>query len=183
MPLGVGRGQNVWLRDFCHILTLLPPGASVFHQHMSSLRYYMSNFPSQFQYYLIELVWTLGNILNEYLLLLKMPWCPHQFLSSNHTYISHSQHFQLMQPFLYFLCKNNMTLKNVTQSVDQSDHRKLRWTIIMHKLYTIVIGTRSYRHETGRKPRFEEEVDSLSGLQAAKHEKGEEQSHEVLGLR
>ena len=26
MPLGVGRGQNVGLRDFCHILTLLPPG-------------------------------------------------------------------------------------------------------------------------------------------------------------
>ena len=41
MPLGVGRGQNVGLRDleirdFCHILTLLPPGASVFHKHMSS---------------------------------------------------------------------------------------------------------------------------------------------------
>ena len=26
MPLGVGLGQNVGLRDFCHILTLLPPG-------------------------------------------------------------------------------------------------------------------------------------------------------------
>ena len=36
MPLGVGRGQNVGLRDFCHILTLLPPGVSVFHKHMSS---------------------------------------------------------------------------------------------------------------------------------------------------
>ena len=35
MPLGVGRGQNVGLRDFCNILTLLPPGASVFHKHMS----------------------------------------------------------------------------------------------------------------------------------------------------
>ena len=34
-PWGVGRGQNVGLRDFCHILTLLPPGASVFHKHMS----------------------------------------------------------------------------------------------------------------------------------------------------
>ena len=31
-----GRGQNVGLRDFCHILTLLPPGVSVFHKHMSS---------------------------------------------------------------------------------------------------------------------------------------------------
>ena len=36
MPLGVGRGQNVGLREFCLILTLLPPGASVFHKHMSS---------------------------------------------------------------------------------------------------------------------------------------------------
>ena len=37
MSLGVGQGQNVRLGDFCHILTLLPPGASVFHKHMSSL--------------------------------------------------------------------------------------------------------------------------------------------------
>ena len=36
MPLGEGRGQNVGLGDFCHILTLLPPVASVFHKHMSS---------------------------------------------------------------------------------------------------------------------------------------------------
>ena len=38
MPLGVGRGhcQNVGLRDFCHILTLLPPGALLFLKHMSS---------------------------------------------------------------------------------------------------------------------------------------------------
>ena len=35
-PLGVGQGQNGGLRDFCHILTLLPPGASVFHKHISS---------------------------------------------------------------------------------------------------------------------------------------------------
>ena len=34
---GVGRGQNIGLEDFfCHILTLLPRGASVFHKHMSS---------------------------------------------------------------------------------------------------------------------------------------------------
>ena len=26
------------LRDFCHSLTLLPPGASVFHKHMSSFK-------------------------------------------------------------------------------------------------------------------------------------------------
>ena len=26
MPLGVGRGQNIGLRDFCHISTLLPLG-------------------------------------------------------------------------------------------------------------------------------------------------------------
>ena len=26
MPLGVGQGQNVGLRVFCHIMTLLPPG-------------------------------------------------------------------------------------------------------------------------------------------------------------
>ena len=37
MPLGVGLDQNVGLRDFFHILTLLPPGASVFHKHMSCL--------------------------------------------------------------------------------------------------------------------------------------------------
>ena len=35
-PCGWGRGQNVGLGGFCHILTLLPPGASVFHKHMSS---------------------------------------------------------------------------------------------------------------------------------------------------
>ena len=35
-PWGVERGQNVGLRYFCHCLTLLPPGASVFHKHMSS---------------------------------------------------------------------------------------------------------------------------------------------------
>ena len=35
MPLGMGRDQNVG-QFFCHILTLLPPGASVFHKHMSS---------------------------------------------------------------------------------------------------------------------------------------------------
>ena len=33
---GVGWGQNVGLKDFCHILTLLLLGASVFHKHMSS---------------------------------------------------------------------------------------------------------------------------------------------------
>ena len=33
---GVVRGQDLGLRVFCHILTLLPPGASVFHKHMSS---------------------------------------------------------------------------------------------------------------------------------------------------
>ena len=35
-PWGLGQGQNLGLRDFCHSLTLLPPGASVFHKHMSS---------------------------------------------------------------------------------------------------------------------------------------------------
>ena len=35
MPLGVAWGQIVGLTDFCCILTLLPPGASVFHKHMS----------------------------------------------------------------------------------------------------------------------------------------------------
>ena len=35
-PWGVGQGQNVGLRDFFHNWTLLPPGASVFHKHMSS---------------------------------------------------------------------------------------------------------------------------------------------------
>ena len=37
MPLGVGRGQNVGLRGFCHSLTLFLPGAYVFHKHMSCL--------------------------------------------------------------------------------------------------------------------------------------------------
>ena len=36
MPLGDGARQNVGLRNFYHSLTLLPPGASVFHKHMSS---------------------------------------------------------------------------------------------------------------------------------------------------
>ena len=35
MPLGLGQGQNVGLTDFCHILTLLVPGASLFHKHKS----------------------------------------------------------------------------------------------------------------------------------------------------
>ena len=35
-PWGMGWGQNVGLRDICNSLTLLPPGASVFHKHMSS---------------------------------------------------------------------------------------------------------------------------------------------------
>ena len=34
-PKGWGGGQNVGLRHFCHCLTLLSPGASVFHKHMS----------------------------------------------------------------------------------------------------------------------------------------------------
>ena len=51
MPLGGGAGQNVGLRDFCHCLTLLPPGASVFHKHMSSYVYVLhegSSMPSTF---------------------------------------------------------------------------------------------------------------------------------------
>ena len=39
MPLGVGRGQNVGLRNIYNSLTLLPPGASVFHKHMSSFSF------------------------------------------------------------------------------------------------------------------------------------------------
>ena len=35
-PWGWGGVKMLGLRDFCHILTLLPPGASVFHKHMSS---------------------------------------------------------------------------------------------------------------------------------------------------
>ena len=35
MHLGVGQGQNEGLRAFCHILTLFPPGAFMFHKHMS----------------------------------------------------------------------------------------------------------------------------------------------------
>ena len=35
MPLEVGQGQNVGLRDFGHILTLLPTGVSEFHKHIS----------------------------------------------------------------------------------------------------------------------------------------------------
>ena len=38
----VGQGQNVGLRNFYHSLTLLPPGASVFHKHMSSFQDYHS---------------------------------------------------------------------------------------------------------------------------------------------
>ena len=63
MPLGVGRGQNVGLRDFCHSLTLLPPGASVFHKHMSSLnlekRHQSSNV-------IKELKTQEGNVNNDY---------------------------------------------------------------------------------------------------------------------
>ena len=34
MSLEMGQGQNVGLIDFCHILILLPLGASVFHKHV-----------------------------------------------------------------------------------------------------------------------------------------------------
>ena len=34
MLLGVGRGQNIGHWNYCHIWTLLPPGASVFHKHI-----------------------------------------------------------------------------------------------------------------------------------------------------
>ena len=42
---GVGRVQNVGLREFCHIKTLLSPGASVFHKHMSSLILHLYIYP------------------------------------------------------------------------------------------------------------------------------------------
>ena len=47
-PWGWGRGQNVGIRDFCHILTLLPPGESVFHKHMSSSELKILRSPTQF---------------------------------------------------------------------------------------------------------------------------------------
>ena len=34
MPLGVRWGQNVGHKDFYHILTVLPPGAWVFHKYV-----------------------------------------------------------------------------------------------------------------------------------------------------
>ena len=43
--LGVGRGQNVGLRELCHIVTLLSPGASVFPKHMSSLILHLYIYP------------------------------------------------------------------------------------------------------------------------------------------
>ena len=33
---GMGQRQNIGLRDFCHILTYLLPGTSVFHNHIFS---------------------------------------------------------------------------------------------------------------------------------------------------
>ena len=39
-PWGWG-GVKIWDLEICHILTLLPPGASVFHKHMSSLSCYI----------------------------------------------------------------------------------------------------------------------------------------------
>ena len=41
-PWGWGRVQNV---GFCHIKTLLSPGASVFHKHMSSLILHLYIYP------------------------------------------------------------------------------------------------------------------------------------------
>ena len=38
----MGWGQNVGLRDFCHILTLLPLKAAVFRKHMSSCKKFIS---------------------------------------------------------------------------------------------------------------------------------------------
>ena len=42
----VRGGQNVGLRYFCHILTLLPlgGGASIFHKHMSSYNFSLNYF-------------------------------------------------------------------------------------------------------------------------------------------
>ena len=37
MPMGVGSKCGTWI--FCQILTLLLPGASLFHKHMSSLHF------------------------------------------------------------------------------------------------------------------------------------------------
>ena len=56
MPLGVEQSQNVGLRNFCHILTLLPLGASVFHKHMSSSnKNYLQNISVHLLYILIRL--------------------------------------------------------------------------------------------------------------------------------
>ena len=40
MPMGMGRGQNVGLSYFCLYWSLLSPGTSVFHKHVSSLSWY-----------------------------------------------------------------------------------------------------------------------------------------------
>ena len=55
-PWGVGQGQNVGLRDFCHNWTLLPPGASMFHKHMSS--------------FLLCCIWMLYVSLSDYFVLI-----------------------------------------------------------------------------------------------------------------
>ena len=65
MPLGVGWGQNLELGDFCNILTLVPPGASVLHKHMSS-----SEFTLMFQN--VNILDILQNISYGQIFLLKI---------------------------------------------------------------------------------------------------------------
>ena len=71
MPLGVGRGQNVGLRDFCQIWTLLPPGASVFHKHMSSFLHF------NFAYYTNKAPY------NKSSLQARIRWLWHLWLAKN----------------------------------------------------------------------------------------------------
>ena len=42
-----GAGSKCGLKGFCHIMTLLPPGASVFHKHMSSFYFIFGRHTSQ----------------------------------------------------------------------------------------------------------------------------------------
>ena len=56
-PWGWDRSK-IELRDFCHISTLLPPGASVFHKHMSCLSIENVYFSIFWMYIILRLLYT-----------------------------------------------------------------------------------------------------------------------------
>ena len=100
------------------------------------LLYRMSPFPTQLQFYVIKLLLRTGRHFHWMspvaMTLLRMPRRPPlvvQFEPYAHIFV-HVTFLECHPPF-YSPCKNRVTLKNVTRSIDQLDYRKLTWGIII----------------------------------------------------